>query len=106
MDDLLARPYPELPRSGSVVIIGAGIMGSSIALHLARKGLRDVVVLERDTAVQGRPARTPGHPAPVLDRDQRSLLAALSAGDRGVELLSDEDRPPVPADRNVNAQSR
>src|SRR3954452_10414712 len=34
-------------ESASVVIIGAGIVGSSIAYHLAVRGCRDVVVLEK-----------------------------------------------------------
>src|SRR6185295_13173990 len=33
-----------------VVIIGAGIVGTSIAYHLARSGRADVAVLEKETA--------------------------------------------------------
>jgi glycine/D-amino acid oxidase-like deaminating enzyme len=32
------------------VIVGAGIIGSSIAYHLANRGANNVVVLERDAA--------------------------------------------------------
>ena len=35
------------PSMPSVVIIGAGVIGSSIAWHLASRGVRDVVVLDR-----------------------------------------------------------
>lgn len=31
-----------------VVIVGAGVIGASVAFHLARAGIRDVVVLERE----------------------------------------------------------
>src|SRR6195256_2753048 len=31
----------------SVVIVGAGVIGSSIAWHLAARGVKDVVVLDR-----------------------------------------------------------
>ncbi len=33
-----------------IVIVGAGIIGSSIAYHLARRGAKNVLVLERDAA--------------------------------------------------------
>lgn len=46
-------------RSASVVIIGAGIVGASIAYHLAARGCTDVVVLEREAAeVTGSSARS------------------------------------------------
>jgi sarcosine oxidase, subunit beta len=38
-----------MPESADVVIIGAGIVGSSIAFHLAEAGCTNVVVLERET---------------------------------------------------------
>jgi sarcosine oxidase, subunit beta len=34
-------------RTADVVIVGAGVMGASVAYHLARRGCRDVLVLER-----------------------------------------------------------
>lgn len=36
-----------LPRTASIVIVGGGVMGASLAYHLTRRGLRDVLVLER-----------------------------------------------------------
>ncbi len=36
-----------------VVIIGAGVIGASIAYHLARRGCRDVVVLDRESRPGG-----------------------------------------------------
>jgi sarcosine oxidase, subunit beta len=38
-----------MPESADIVIIGAGIVGSSIAFHLAEAGCTNVVVLERET---------------------------------------------------------
>jgi sarcosine oxidase, subunit beta len=37
----------ELPRRAEVVVVGGGVMGVSVAYHLAARGLRDVLVLER-----------------------------------------------------------
>lgn len=38
---------PDLPRRANVVVIGGGVMGASTAYHLALKGEKDVVLLER-----------------------------------------------------------
>ncbi len=37
-----------LPSHAEVVIIGGGVMGASTAYHLAKRGVRDVVLLERE----------------------------------------------------------
>ena len=37
----------QLPASARAVVIGAGIVGSSVAHHLARLGWRDLVLLEK-----------------------------------------------------------
>ena len=37
----------ELPSRAQVVIIGGGIVGCSVAYHLAKRGITDVVLLER-----------------------------------------------------------
>jgi sarcosine oxidase subunit beta len=49
-----------MPDTADVVIIGAGIMGVSTAYHLARLGVRRVVVLERDTVCSGSTALASG----------------------------------------------
>jgi len=43
-----------------IVVVGAGIAGSSIAMHLARLGRRDVVVLEQGELVSGTTSHAPG----------------------------------------------
>jgi sarcosine oxidase subunit beta len=50
----------SLPRSASVVVIGGGVVGCSIAYHLARRGQRDVLVLERDTVGSGTTSKAAG----------------------------------------------
>ena len=43
----------DLPGSARVVIVGGGIVGCSIAYHLARRGVTDVVLLERAELTSG-----------------------------------------------------
>jgi sarcosine oxidase subunit beta len=50
----------DLPRTASVVIIGGGVVGCSIAYHLARRGQHDVVVLERDAVGAGTTSKAAG----------------------------------------------
>src|ERR1700682_1348796 len=51
---------PALPRSADIVIIGAGAIGASIAHQLGRRGVRDVVVLERDMVGAGSTSKAAG----------------------------------------------
>jgi sarcosine oxidase subunit beta len=50
----------DLPRSASVVVVGAGVVGCSIAYHLARRGQADVLVLERDAVGAGTTSKAAG----------------------------------------------
>ncbi|TFG40148.1 MAG: FAD-binding oxidoreductase, partial [Candidatus Aminicenantes bacterium] len=43
----------ELPQTARVVIVGGGIIGTSVAYHLAHLGWTDVVLLERDQLTCG-----------------------------------------------------
>ncbi|MDQ2669062.1 MAG: FAD-binding oxidoreductase [Gemmatimonadota bacterium] len=40
----------QLPPGAAAVVIGGGVIGASVAWHLARLGMRDVLVLDRATA--------------------------------------------------------
>src|SRR5689334_2362382 len=42
-----------VPARARVVVIGGGIIGSSVAYHLAHMGWKDVVLLERDRLTSG-----------------------------------------------------
>jgi glycine/D-amino acid oxidase-like deaminating enzyme len=44
---------PNLPQRARVVVIGGGIIGCSVAYHLAHMGWTDVVLLERDKLTSG-----------------------------------------------------
>ncbi|WP_330308759.1 MULTISPECIES: FAD-binding oxidoreductase [unclassified Streptomyces] len=47
-------------RTARVVVIGGGVMGTSIAYHLARAGVPDVVLVERDELASGSTSRAAG----------------------------------------------
>ena len=49
-----------LPARADVVIVGGGVMGASIAFHLAEAGVRDVLLLERDALASGSTSRAAG----------------------------------------------
>ncbi|MEE1755380.1 NAD(P)/FAD-dependent oxidoreductase [Streptomyces sp. SP18CS02] len=51
--DAVASGTAPLPRSAAVVIVGGGVIGASIAFHLAEAGVTDVVLVERDTPASG-----------------------------------------------------
>src|SRR5258707_8515388 len=38
-----------MKRTADVVVVGGGCMGASVAYHLARRGITNVVVVERET---------------------------------------------------------
>jgi sarcosine oxidase subunit beta len=50
----------EPPSSADVVVVGAGAIGCSVAYHLARRGCRDVLVLERASVGAGASGRGNG----------------------------------------------
>src|SRR4029078_412156 len=61
---IISKPTP--PRA-DVVIIGGGIVGTSLAYHLAKFGITDVVLLEPRQLTSGTPSLPPGpaaHRAP------------------------------------------
>ncbi len=50
----------DLPRTASVVVVGGGVVGCSIAYHLASRGQRDVLVLEREAVGAGTTSKAAG----------------------------------------------
>ena len=43
----MTGPSPSIPEEARVVIVGGGIVGCSVAYHLAKRGVEEVVLLER-----------------------------------------------------------
>ncbi|MCE8536557.1 GcvT family protein [Ruegeria pomeroyi] len=77
----MTTPLPDRAR---VVIIGGGIMGCSVAYHLAKGGWSDVVLLERKTLTSG----TTWHAAGLVGQLQGSHATTAFAS-YGVELLQE-----------------
>lgn len=99
-----------VPSRARVVIVGGGIIGSSVAYHLAHMGWKDVVLLERDKLTSG----TTWHAAGLVvtfgslsetstemrkyTRDLYTRLGAETGQDTGflpvgfIEVAADRDR--------------
>ncbi|WP_202875578.1 NAD(P)/FAD-dependent oxidoreductase [Kribbella speibonae] len=50
----------DLPESAEVVIVGGGVMGTSIAFHLAEAGVRNVLLLEKGQLGSGSTCKAAG----------------------------------------------
>ena len=66
-----------LPNRASVVVIGAGIVGNSIAYHLARLGWKDIVQLDKGPLPN--PGGSTGHFRRTHGQSPRVLRAAPQA---------------------------
>jgi sarcosine oxidase subunit beta len=69
-------------KTASVLIIGAGVIGTSIAFHLAKQGCNDVVVLEKNNIGSGSTEKCTGG-----IRQQFSLEADIRLSTESVEFF-------------------
>jgi len=74
----------QIPSSAEVVIIGGGIIGCSVAYHLASRGVRDVVLLERSALTSGTTWHAAGLVGQLRSTHNLTRLAQYTA-----ELLPD-----------------
>ncbi|MFZ5854359.1 MAG: NAD(P)/FAD-dependent oxidoreductase [Chloroflexota bacterium] len=66
-----------MTETADVIVVGAGVQGASLAFHLARRGLR-VLVLERGTVASGATGRSSGFVRMHYDLEAESRLAWAS----------------------------
>ncbi len=85
----MSRPGPQLPERASVVIVGGGAIGVSVAFHLAEAGVRDVVLVERGQLGAGSTARGAGGV-----RAQFSDALNVALGQRSLDAFADFPRRP------------
>ena len=77
-----------LPERSEVVIVGGGIIGCSVAYHLARRGVTDVLVLEQGQLTGGTTWHAAGLVSQLKSSHSLTKLATYSA--RLFEALEDE----------------
>lgn len=78
-----------LPRRASVVVLGGGVIGTSIAFHLAEAGVADVVLVERGALGAGSTGRAAGGV-----RAQFSDPLNISIAQRSLAAFADFPRRP------------
>lgn len=74
---------PLLPSSADVVVIGGGVIGSSVSYHLAKLGLKDIVLLEQGTLTCG----TTWHAAGLVGK-MRSTQTEIMLSNYGIKLYA------------------
>ncbi|MGE3797234.1 MAG: NAD(P)/FAD-dependent oxidoreductase, partial [Thermomicrobiales bacterium] len=77
-----------MKRTAEAIIVGAGIMGCAIAHALASRGMRDILVLERDEIGRGATADAAGGIRQQFSTETNVRLATWSV--RVWERFADE----------------
>jgi glycine cleavage system aminomethyltransferase T/glycine/D-amino acid oxidase-like deaminating enzyme len=67
-----------LPRSAEIVIVGGGIIGCSVAYHLTKRGVRDVILLERKQLTCGTTWHAAGLITTLRATENQTRLARYS----------------------------
>ena len=76
------------PLSANIVIIGGGVIGTSIAFHLARAGVKDVVLIEKSKLTEG----ATWHAAGLVGqfRSQQNLMSLMNDSVKLFDTLLEE----------------
>ena len=101
----------DLPSRAQVVIVGGGVIGCSIAYHLAHLGWTDVVLLEQHQLTAGTTWHAAGLITSAGMADETSLFMSRYSRDLYARLEEETghstgfrpDRPPAPRDQRAAA---
>lgn len=112
----------NLPKTADIVIIGGGVMGASAAHHLAKRGLKNIVLLEKEdlfgTGATGRCAggvryqfsteiniRLSLESLPMIERFEDELDQDVNYRKCGYLLIATNERDAAAFRRNVELQN-
>ena len=78
----------SFPTNANIVVIGGGVIGTSIAFHLARAGVKDVVLLEKSRLTEG----ATWHAAGLVGqfRSQQNLMSLMNDSVKLFDMLLEE----------------
>jgi 4-methylaminobutanoate oxidase (formaldehyde-forming) len=98
-----------IPEQAQIVIIGGGVIGCSIAYHLAKDGARDVVVLEKAAVTHGSTWHAAGLVGQLRSKRNLTRMMQYSAelyGRLGKETGQEIDWKPVGSIRLASSPER
>lgn len=113
----------DLPTTADIVIIGGGVMGTSAAYHLAKCGVRNIVLLEKEeffgTGATGRCAggvryqfstevniKLSLESLPMLERFQEEIGQDINYRPCGYLMIATNEKDGTTFKRNVELQNR
>jgi sarcosine oxidase subunit beta len=113
----------NLPNTAEIVIIGGGVMGASAAYHLAQRGLKNIVLLEKENFFgQGATGRCAGgvryqfsteinvklsiESLPMIERFKQEIGQEVSYRQCGYLLVATNDKDAHTFKHNVEMQNR
>lgn len=83
----ITDPFCSVLRAADVVVIGGGSLGCQTIYHLAKMGLTNVVLLERDRLTAGTTWHTAGQELHTRKENVRVILVTFNVGPVDVAAL-------------------